>query len=50
MAITKVMVAGGGTLGSQIAWQTSFKGFEVVIEPLSGLPGGNSVEELEGAD
>lgn len=25
------MIAGGGTLGSQIAWQTAFKGFEVVV-------------------
>lgn len=31
MAITKVMVAGGGTLGSQVAWQTAFKGFDVVV-------------------
>ncbi len=25
------MVAGGGTLGSQIAWQTAFKGFDVTV-------------------
>jgi 3-hydroxybutyryl-CoA dehydrogenase len=29
--IKKVMVAGGGTLGSQIAWQTAFHGFEVRV-------------------
>jgi len=31
MKITNVTVAGGGTLGSQIAWQTAFKGFNVVV-------------------
>ena len=31
MDIRKVMIAGGGTLGSQIAWQVAFKGFEVVV-------------------
>ncbi|MEP5363611.1 MAG: 3-hydroxyacyl-CoA dehydrogenase [Reichenbachiella sp.] len=31
MNIKKVMIAGGGTLGSQIAWQTAFKGFDVVV-------------------
>ena len=31
MNIKKVMIAGGGTLGSQIAWQTAFNGFEVVV-------------------
>ena len=31
MKLNKVMVAGGGTLGSQIAWQTAFEGFDVVI-------------------
>ena len=31
MEIQKVMIAGGGTLGSQVAWQTAFKGFEVVV-------------------
>lgn len=31
MKIKKVMIAGGGTLGSQIAWQTAFKGFDVVV-------------------
>ena len=30
-AIKRVTVAGGGTLGSQIAWQTAFKGFEVKV-------------------
>jgi len=29
--IKKVTVAGGGTLGSQIAWQTAFMGFEVCV-------------------
>jgi 3-hydroxybutyryl-CoA dehydrogenase len=29
--IKKVMIAGGGTLGSQIAWQTAFHGFEVHV-------------------
>ena len=29
--IKKVMIAGGGTLGSQVAWQTAFQGFEVVV-------------------
>ena len=31
MKIINVVVAGGGTLGSQIAWQTAFKGFNVVV-------------------
>ncbi len=31
MTIKNVMVAGGGTLGSQIAWQTAFKGFNVTV-------------------
>lgn len=31
MKIKNVVVAGGGTLGSQIAWQTAFKGFNVVV-------------------
>lgn len=31
MVINKVTVAGGGTLGSQIAWQTAFMGFDVVV-------------------
>ena len=31
MSIQNVVVAGGGVLGSQIAWQTAFKGFHVTI-------------------
>ncbi len=31
MDIKNVMIAGGGTLGSQIAWQTAFHGFEVTV-------------------
>jgi 3-hydroxybutyryl-CoA dehydrogenase len=31
MEIKNVMIAGGGTLGSQIAWQTAFHGFNVVV-------------------
>lgn len=31
MKIKKVMIAGGGTLGSQIAWQTAFHGFNVKV-------------------
>lgn len=31
MKIKNVMVAGGGTLGSQIAWQTAFHGFNVTV-------------------
>jgi len=31
MDIKKVMIAGGGTLGSQIAWQTAFHGFDVTV-------------------
>ena len=31
MKIKNVMIAGGGTLGSQIAWQTAFKGFNVTV-------------------
>jgi 3-hydroxyacyl-CoA dehydrogenase len=31
MKIENVMIAGGGTLGSQIAWQTAFMGFKVVV-------------------
>ena len=31
MEIKKVMVAGGGTLGSQIAWQIAFHGFKVTV-------------------
>jgi len=31
MTIKSVTIAGGGTLGSQVAWQTAFKGFDVVV-------------------
>jgi 3-hydroxyacyl-CoA dehydrogenase len=31
MEIKNVTIAGGGTLGSQIAWQTAFEGFNVVV-------------------
>lgn len=31
MSINKVVVAGGGVLGSQIAFQTAFKGFDVTV-------------------
>ena len=31
MGIENVTIAGGGTLGSQIAWQTAFKGFNVTV-------------------
>ena len=31
MEIKNVMIAGGGTLGSQVAWQTAFSGFNVVV-------------------
>jgi len=31
MEIKNVMIAGGGTLGSQIAWQTAFHGYNVVV-------------------
>ena len=31
MNIKNVTIAGGGTLGSQIAWQTAFKGFNVIV-------------------
>jgi 3-hydroxybutyryl-CoA dehydrogenase len=31
MQIENVTIAGGGTLGSQIAWQTAFMGFNVVV-------------------
>ncbi|MDW5289647.1 3-hydroxyacyl-CoA dehydrogenase [Formosa sp. PL04] len=31
MTIKNITVAGGGTLGSQIAWQSAFKGFNVII-------------------
>jgi 3-hydroxybutyryl-CoA dehydrogenase len=31
MNIKNIMIAGGGTLGSQIAWQTAFNGFNVVV-------------------
>jgi 3-hydroxyacyl-CoA dehydrogenase len=31
MVIKNVMIAGGGTLGSQIAWQTAFHGFNVTV-------------------
>ncbi|MDX1630082.1 MAG: 3-hydroxyacyl-CoA dehydrogenase [Fulvivirga sp.] len=32
--INKVLVAGGGTLGSQISWQVAFSGFEVNVYDL----------------
>lgn len=35
MNIKKVMVAGSGVLGSQIAFQTAFKGFEVSVYDIS---------------
>lgn len=31
MEIKNVTIAGGGTLGSQIAWQTAFSGFNVIL-------------------
>ena len=31
MEINNVMIAGGGTLGSQIAWQTAFHRFNVIV-------------------
>ena len=31
MSFKKIVVAGGGVLGSQIAYQTAFKGFDVVF-------------------
>jgi 3-hydroxybutyryl-CoA dehydrogenase len=31
MEIKNVMIAGGGTLGSQVAWQTAYSGFNVVV-------------------
>ncbi|MCX2742756.1 3-hydroxyacyl-CoA dehydrogenase [Mangrovivirga sp. M17] len=31
MSIVHVTIAGGGTLGSQISWQTAFSGFNVVV-------------------
>lgn len=31
MKIRNVTIAGGGTLGSQIAWQTAFMGFHVIV-------------------
>jgi len=31
MKIKNVTVAGGGTLGSQIAWQSAYKGFDIVV-------------------
>jgi 3-hydroxybutyryl-CoA dehydrogenase len=31
MTIKNVTIAGAGTLGSQIAWQTAFKGFDVTV-------------------
>ncbi len=31
MEIKKVTIAGGGTLGSQVAWQTAFMGFDVIL-------------------
>ena len=31
MTIKNVTIAGAGTLGSQIAWQTAFKGFNVTV-------------------
>lgn len=29
--IKNITIAGGGTLGSQVAWQTAFSGFEVIV-------------------
>ena len=31
MTMKKIVVAGGGTLGSQIAYQTAFSGFDVTL-------------------
>ena len=31
MEIKRVTIAGGGVLGSQIAFQTAFKGFDVTV-------------------
>lgn len=35
MAIKKVTVAGSGVLGSQIAFQSAFKGFDVTVYDIS---------------
>lgn len=35
METRKVMIAGAGTLGSQVAWQTAFHGFEVTVYDVS---------------
>lgn len=44
MKIKNVTIAGGGTLGSQIAWQTAFRGFNVTVYDAfdKGLEGSKS--------
>ncbi len=47
MEIKKVTIAGGGTLGSQIAWQTAFRGFHVIVYDAfdKGLEGSKSLHK-----
>ncbi|OMO36918.1 hypothetical protein BCT46_24930 [Vibrio sp. 10N.261.46.E8] len=36
MNIKDVTIAGAGLLGSQVAWQTAFSGFEASVSPIQG--------------
>ena len=39
MSFKKVTLAGGGVLGSQIAYQTAYKGFDVTMAQKPGVCG-----------
>ena len=47
MSITKVVVAGGGVLGSQIAFQAAYKGFDVTIWLRSDASIGRSQPKID---
>ena len=47
MSIKKVVVAGGGVLGSQIAFQAAFKGFDVTIWLRSDASIGRSQPKID---
>lgn len=46
MEFKKIVVAGGGVLGSQIAFQTSFKGFQVTVFDVSDQAISNTKQKI----
>lgn len=48
MAIKKVTVAGSGVLGSQIAFQSAFKGFDVTVYDINQEAVDKAAERIKG--